>query len=97
MLHWAAYGPLNVASTKGLFAAEGVDVEVVNRVSNQELNAELTSGRIDIALDMMGSWVGIHLGGTPLKIVWFVLDVMSIVLLGSGLYLWLVKRKTSAG
>ena len=36
-------------------------------------------------------------GGTPLKIVWFVLDVMSIVLLGSGLYLWLVKRKTSAG
>ncbi len=69
MLHWAAYGPLNVASTKGLFAAEGVDVEVVNRVSNQELNADLTSGRIDIALDMMGSWVGIHLGGTPLKII----------------------------
>lgn len=32
-------------------------------------------------------------GGLPLKVVWFVLDVLSIVLLGSGLYLWLVKRK----
>ncbi len=69
MLHWAAYGTLNVADKKGLWANEGVDVEVVNRVSNQELNADLTSGRIDVALDMMGSWVGIHLSGTPLKII----------------------------
>lgn len=69
MLHWAAYGPINVADKKGLWKAEGVDVEVVNRVSNQELNADLTSGRIDVALDMMGSWVGIHLAGTPLKII----------------------------
>lgn len=69
MLHWAAYGPLNVADQKGLWAAEGIDVEVVNRISNQELNADLTSGRIDVALDMMGSWVGIHLSGTPLKII----------------------------
>jgi NitT/TauT family transport system substrate-binding protein len=69
MLHWAAYGPLNVADAKGLWKAEGVDVEIVNRISNQELNADLTSGRIDVALDMMGSWVGLHIAGTPLKII----------------------------
>ncbi len=34
-------------------------------------------------------------GGTPLKILWAVLDVISIVVLGSGLYLWLGKRRSS--
>jgi NitT/TauT family transport system substrate-binding protein len=69
MLHWAGYGAINVADAKGFWKAEGLDVEVINRVSNQELNADLTSGRIDVALDMMGSWVGIHLSGIPLKII----------------------------
>jgi uncharacterized iron-regulated membrane protein len=32
-------------------------------------------------------------GGLPLKILWAVLDVMTIIVLGSGLYLWLVRRK----
>lgn len=31
-------------------------------------------------------------GGMPLKIIWAVLDVFTIIVLGSGLYLWLVKR-----
>ena len=35
-------------------------------------------------------------GGMPLKIVWLVLDLLSIVVLGSGLYLWLRKRSASA-
>jgi uncharacterized iron-regulated membrane protein len=30
-------------------------------------------------------------GGMPLKILWAALDVISIVLLGSGLYLWFHK------
>jgi uncharacterized iron-regulated membrane protein len=30
-------------------------------------------------------------GGMPLKILWAVLDIISIVVLGSGLYLWLAK------
>ncbi len=33
-------------------------------------------------------------GGMPLQILWAVLDLITIVLLGSGLYLWLVRRKT---
>src|SRR5690606_32961030 len=31
-------------------------------------------------------------GGLPLKIVWAVLDLIAIVVLGSGVYLWLGKR-----
>lgn len=31
-------------------------------------------------------------GGLPLKLLWAVLDLFSIIILGSGLYLWLAKR-----
>jgi len=34
-------------------------------------------------------------GGMPMKIIWALLDVATIVMLGSGLYLWLARRKTS--
>ncbi|SMF61688.1 PepSY-associated TM helix domain-containing protein [Allosphingosinicella indica] len=33
-------------------------------------------------------------GGLPLKILWAVLDIFTIIILGSGLYLWLGKRRT---
>lgn len=33
-------------------------------------------------------------GGTPLKIVWALLDVVTIIVLSSGLYLWLVRRRS---
>ncbi len=32
-------------------------------------------------------------GGMPLKIIWAVLDAFTIVVIGSGLYLWLSKRR----
>ena len=35
-------------------------------------------------------------GALPLKLLWAVLDLFTIVVLGSGLYLWLGKRRTSA-
>ncbi len=34
-------------------------------------------------------------GGMPLKIIWAVLDVITIVVLGSGVYLWAVRRRTA--
>ncbi|MGH6999802.1 MAG: PepSY-associated TM helix domain-containing protein [Phenylobacterium sp.] len=34
-------------------------------------------------------------GGLPLKIVWALLDLVTIVVLGSGLYLWLARARTS--
>ena len=35
-------------------------------------------------------------GGLPLKILWALLDVATIVVLGSGLYLWLRRRPSHA-
>jgi uncharacterized iron-regulated membrane protein len=32
-------------------------------------------------------------GGLPLKILWAILDLFTILILGSGLYLWLAKRR----
>ncbi|MFC6197305.1 PepSY-associated TM helix domain-containing protein [Ponticaulis profundi] len=34
-------------------------------------------------------------GGMPLKVIWALLDVFSIIILGSGLYLWLAKGRRS--
>jgi uncharacterized iron-regulated membrane protein len=34
-------------------------------------------------------------GGLPLKIIWALLDILTIVVLGSGLYLWLKRRNVS--
>ncbi|MDR2679096.1 MAG: PepSY domain-containing protein [Zoogloeaceae bacterium] len=58
------------------------------------------SGRLvdmrEMPLYVQGLFVSLPLhfgdyGGMPLKILWAALDVISIVLLGSGLYLWLAK------
>ena len=35
-------------------------------------------------------------GGTPLKVIWALLDVITIIVLLSGLYLWWQKRKSSS-
>lgn len=34
-------------------------------------------------------------GGLPLKILWALLDIATIVILGSGVYLWLVKHRSA--
>jgi uncharacterized iron-regulated membrane protein len=35
-------------------------------------------------------------GGTPMKILWTLLDVITIAVLGSGLYLWIARRRATA-
>jgi uncharacterized iron-regulated membrane protein len=35
-------------------------------------------------------------GGLPLKIIWILLDLVTIVVLGSGLYLWFSRHRSSA-
>lgn len=35
-------------------------------------------------------------GGMPMKILWGVLDVLTLIVLGSGLYLWWVRRRAAA-
>jgi uncharacterized iron-regulated membrane protein len=36
-------------------------------------------------------------GGLPLKIIWALLDLITIVVLGSGLYLWVARAKRARG
>ncbi|WP_298916038.1 PepSY domain-containing protein [uncultured Algimonas sp.] len=36
-------------------------------------------------------------GGLPLKILWAILTLFTIVVLGSGLYLWIARRRTGRG
>jgi uncharacterized iron-regulated membrane protein len=36
-------------------------------------------------------------GGLPLKIIWALLDLMTVVVLASGLYLWLSRRQPVVG
>lgn len=69
MIHWIGYSPLSVADVKGLFKKEGVSVQVINFGSNQELNAALQNKRIDVGIDMMGSWVGMIMNGVPLVLL----------------------------
>ena len=48
-------------------------------------------------MDAMGMSQPLHFGdygGMPMKILWAVLDVLTIIVLGSGVYLWIVRRKT---
>ena len=32
-------------------------------------------------------------GGLPLKVLWALLDIITIIVLGSGLYLWIARRR----
>lgn len=34
-------------------------------------------------------------GGLPMKVLWALLDIITIILLGSGLYLWLARRRNT--
>lgn len=69
MVPWAAYSPLNVADVKGFWTELDVDVEVISYNSNTDLNAALEAGTIDIALDMIGSWVDLRLQGKPITVL----------------------------
>ena len=51
-------------------------------------------------MDAMGLSQPLHFGdygGRPMQILWAVLDVLTIVVLGSGLYLWLGKQRKGKG
>lgn len=48
-------------------------------------------------MDAMGLSQPLHFGdygGRPMQILWALLDVLTIIVLGSGLYLWWGKQRT---
>ncbi|MNW08261.1 hypothetical protein D3C71_2050170 [compost metagenome] len=47
-------------------------------------------------MDAMGLSQPLHFGdygGRPMQILWALLDVLTIIVLGSGLYLWWAKQR----
>jgi uncharacterized iron-regulated membrane protein len=49
-------------------------------------------------MDVMSLSLPLHFGdygGRPMQIFWATLDVLTIIVLGSGVYLWLVRRKAA--
>lgn len=49
-------------------------------------------------MDAMGMSQPLHFGdygGMPMKVLWAVMDVLTIIVLGSGLYLWIVRRRAA--
>jgi uncharacterized iron-regulated membrane protein len=59
--------------------------------------AEIADAR-DLPLDLKALLVSqpLHFGdygGLPLKIIWALLDVMTIIVIGSGVYLWWVRQR----
>ncbi|KAF0867253.1 PepSY domain-containing protein [Pseudomonas sp. LD120] len=47
-------------------------------------------------MDAMGMSQPLHFGdygGLPMKLLWAALDVLTLIVLGSGLYLWIVRRR----
>ena len=44
---WLGYGPWWIAQEKGFFAARGVNVQLINFIQDQDINAALASRRLD--------------------------------------------------
>lgn len=81
------------------------DTPITSRILKPAL-ADASSGQVIAVRDM--PWYATTLfmsqplhfgdyGGLPLKIIWALLDIVTIVVLVSGLYLWWTKRRRRAG
>lgn len=89
--HYVLWAKGNTPLTSRLFSPALVDAR---------------TGRLDAVLDMPWYLRALELsrplhfgdyGGMPLKILWGLLDLATIVVLGSGLYLWLRPARMRAG
>ena len=66
---WAGWSPLHVADEKGFWTDLGLDVEVVDYDNPVVILEAIRAGRIDFAMDMAGTLVGVHMDGTPLVVL----------------------------
>ena len=69
MLPWLGFSPNSVAVVKGFWKDKGVDVETVNFSNCQDMELALEHKRVDIAHQMIGSWVGMYNNGIPIKVI----------------------------
>ncbi|MDO9139577.1 MAG: PepSY domain-containing protein, partial [Methylobacter sp.] len=87
--HFVAFMQGNSPLTSKLLKPVLIDAQTGVAVQTRELPWYVTALLISKPLHF-GDY-----GGLPLKIIWALLDILSIAVLGSGLYLWLKKRNVS--
>jgi len=85
--HYVIWTKGNEPLTSRLFSPLLVDAETGAVTSILQLPWYLTALQVSRPLHF-GDY-----GGMPLKIIWALLDMVTIIVLGSGLYLWVAKRK----
>lgn len=62
---WIGWSPLHVAMEKGFWRDRGLDVTVVTYDDPIVILEAMKAGKIDFAMDMVGSLVGIYMRGEP--------------------------------
>lgn len=67
--HWFACVPLGIADDKQYWKDSGLQVQLRGYQTGQEVIEALSSGDVDIAYDMLGTWIDVGLKGTPITIV----------------------------
>jgi len=87
--HFAAFMQGTTPLTETLLKPVLIDAATAAVVDKRELPWYVTTLLVSQPLHF-GDY-----GGLPLKVLWAALDVLTIVVLGSGLYLWLKRRSDS--
>lgn len=85
--HYAVFMRGVTPLTARLFKPVLVDAQTARITDSRELPWYVTALLVSQPLHF-GDY-----GGMPMKILWALLDVITIVILGSGVYLWLARRK----
>jgi uncharacterized iron-regulated membrane protein len=89
--HYAIFMRGNTPLTKRLFKPVLVDAQTAIVTDSRAMTWYMTALFVSQPLHF-GDY-----GGMPMKIIWALLDIMTIIVLASGLYLWWKKRKQPAG
>jgi uncharacterized iron-regulated membrane protein len=84
--HYAVFMRGTTPLTTRLFKPVLIDAQTVELTATRELPWYVKALLVSQPLHF-GDY-----GGMPLKIIWALLDILTIVVLGSGLYLWLKRR-----
>jgi NitT/TauT family transport system substrate-binding protein len=64
---WIAWAPMNIAEQKGMWKKRGLDVRIVNQLG--EDTGALEQKRVDLAIDMIGNFIGIQQKGIDVTIL----------------------------
>lgn len=67
MCPWIAWAPISVADAKGMWKKRGLTVEVVNQLG--EDTSAIEQRRVDLAIDMIGNFIGMHQKGIDVTIL----------------------------